>query len=126
MTATAFSRAVVSGVTGGVARTCGRCCCCSLAFPELALEGSDTLLLGGSLPALRILPILAGVGMVALARYHENANAPDIVKKCIANLDPFYQASILPHDDSGYPEGPLYRNYALLWLLKLPSATPSI
>ena len=45
----------------------------------------------------------SGVGLVALARYHENPVALDVVKKCIANLDTFYKASILPHDDSGYP-----------------------
>ena len=60
----------------------------------------------------------AGMGLVALARLDENPEARKLLPECIAKLkDPFATASILPHDDSGYPEGPLYRNYALLWML---------
>lgn len=64
----------------------------------------------------------SGVGIVALARYHENPAAPAMVKECIRRLDEFYNVSLRPHDDGGYPEGPLYRNYALLWLLTFVEA----
>jgi hypothetical protein len=65
----------------------------------------------------------AGVGLVAQARLDENPEARTLLPRCIAAIkDPFYKASILPHDDGGYPEGPLYRNYALLWTLNFLDA----
>ena len=65
----------------------------------------------------------SGVGLVALARLDENPEARALLPRCIAGIkDQFYKSSILPHDDGGYPEGPLYRNYALLWTLKFADA----
>ena len=65
----------------------------------------------------------SGVGLVALARLDENPKARPLLGECLARIkDPFFPASILPHQDSGYPEGPLYRNYALLWMLAFMDA----
>lgn len=64
----------------------------------------------------------SSVGIVALARLDAHPDARQILDKCVANLKPFYRHSIEPHPDSGYPEGPLYRNFALFWLLMFVDA----
>ena len=65
----------------------------------------------------------SGVGLVALARLGANPAARPLLAHCIATIkDPFYKTCILPHEDSGYPEGPLYRSYALLWTLAFVDA----
>jgi hypothetical protein len=69
----------------------------------------------------------SGVGIVALARLDENPQARGVLSECITNLkEHFFAHSIQPHDDSGYPEGPLYRNYALLWLLMFVDAYENV
>ena len=65
----------------------------------------------------------SGVGIVALARLDENPLARTVLAECLTNIkEQFSEQSLKPHDDSGYPEGPLYRNYALLWLLAFVDA----
>jgi hypothetical protein len=60
----------------------------------------------------------AGTGLVALARLDENPKARPLLAECLGRIkNDFYPKSILPHPDSGYPEGPLYRTFALQWVL---------
>lgn len=65
----------------------------------------------------------SGVGIVALSRLEENPRAAKVLQDCIVKLKETYLThSIRPHPDSGYPEGPLYRSYSLLWLLAFVDA----
>lgn len=60
----------------------------------------------------------ASSAIVAMARLDGNPQARPILDECLAKMkEVFYKGSILPHDDGGYVEGPLYRNFALLWTL---------
>jgi len=62
----------------------------------------------------------ASTAIVALSRLDGNPNARAILDECRIKLkEIFYKISIDPFEDGGYPEGPLYRNFAMLWTLAL-------